>query len=538
LHLDAGALDSHSAAGAEMSQTLLNILENAALVLTGAGLCWLLLWWRKRTLRAIHTAEADSILDRARKDAELIVQDGKVAAAADALRLREETEKSFIARRTERAELEARLSERESLLNSQLRRVLDSEQSLKEEQEKLRLLTQSVEAQAAEWQDLSRQSREQLATVASLSEAEARELLLKKVEQDSLLQANSLSRQIVEQARAQAEGKARQIVTTAIQRYAGDHTFENTTATIALQSDEIKGRIIGREGRNIRAFEAATGVTVLIDDTPGAVLLSGFDPVRREVAKEAMQRLIQDGRIHPTRIEEVVQKVSADMEENITRLGEEAIAKAGVPPLHPEIVKLLGRLHFRHSYSQNLLSHSVEVAQLAGLMACELKLDVNQAKRAGLLHDIGKAVNHEVEGPHAVVGADLIKRYGECEAVANGVASHHDDVPPVGPLGPLVSAADAISASRPGARSESMTTYLKRIEDLEKVAVAVPGVEKAFALQAGRELRVFVHPTEINDEAAYALARHLAGKIENGMQYPGQIKVTVIRETRCVEVAK
>jgi ribonuclease Y len=525
-------------AGAEMSQTLQNMLENAALVLVGAGLCWALVWWRSRTLRKIHTSEADSILAQARKNAELILQDAKAVAAADALKLREETEKSFTARRAERAELEARLSERENLLNSQLRRVMDSEEAIKEQQEKLRLRAQSLETQASELNELARQSREQLAKIASLSEAQARELLLKKIEHDSLREANSLSRHIVETAKAQAEDKARQIITTAIQRYAGDHTFENTTATIALQGDDIKGRIIGREGRNIRAFEAATGVTVLIDDTPGAVLLSGFDPVRREIAKEAMLRLIQDGRIHPTRIEEIVQKVSAEMEDNITRLGEDAVVKAGVAPLHPEIVKLLGRLHFRHSYSQNLLSHSVEVALLTGLLAAELKVDTALAKRAGLLHDIGKVVTHEFEGPHAIVGADLIKRYGESDAVVNGVASHHNDVPPIGPLGPLVSAADAISASRPGARSESMTTYLKRIEDLEKVASSVPGVEKAFALQAGRELRVFVHPTEVNDEAAYALARHLAGTIENGMQYPGQIKVTVIRETRCVEVAK
>jgi len=276
----------------------------------------------------------------------------------------------------------------------------------------------------------------------------------------------------------------------------------------------------------------------LIDDTPNAVVLSGFDPVRREIAREAMTRLILDGRIHPTRIEEVVAKVNQEMDETITRLGEEAVLKAGLPPLHAEIVKLLGRLHFRHSYSQNVLDHSVEVAQLMGLMASELGIDTMLAKRAGLLHDIGKAITHEVEGPHAVVGADFIKRYGEMEAVVNGVASHHNDVPPVGPLGILVSAADAISASRPGARSENMATYLKRVEDLEKIALSFPGVEKCYAVQAGRELRVLVHPEQINDEQAYGLARNIALKIEDGLQYPGQIKITVIRETRCVELAK
>jgi ribonucrease Y len=347
-----------------------------------------------------------------------------------------------------------------------------------------------------------------------------------------------LTRRILEEAKSRAEDKARQIISVAIQRYASDHTFANSTATLILPNDEIKGRIIGREGRNIRAFEAATGVTILVDDTPGAVVVSGFDPVRREIARESMSRLIQDGRIHPTRIEEVVAAVTQEMDETIVRLGDEAVVKAGLPPMHPEIVKLLGRLHFRHSYAQNILDHSVEVAHLMGLMAAELGVDVTQAKRAGLLHDIGKAVNHEIEGPHAVVGADIIKRYGEAEPVVNGVASHHNDVPPVGPLGILVSAADAISASRPGARSESTATYLKRIEDLEKIASTLPGVEKSFAVQAGRELRVFVQPDRVNDEEAFALARNIASKIQNELQYPGQIKVTVIRETRCVEVAK
>jgi len=277
---------------------------------------------------------------------------------------------------------------------------------------------------------------------------------------------------------------------------------------------------------------------VLIDDTPGSVLLSGFDPVRREIARESMQRLITDGRIHPTRIEEVVNEVSKEMNETIVRLGEEAVVKAGLAPMASEIVKVLGRLHFRHSFSQNILDHSVEVAHLMGLMASELGLDVIAAKRAGLLHDIGKAVNHEVEGPHALVGAKLIKRHGESDAVVNGVASHHNDVTPIGPLGILVSAADAISASRPGARSENMTTYLKRMENLEKIAGTFPGVEKAFAVQAGRELRVFVQPDQVGEEEAYALARNLATKVENELQYPGQIRITVIRETRCIEVAK
>jgi ribonuclease Y len=300
----------------------------------------------------------------------------------------------------------------------------------------------------------------------------------------------------------------------------------------------MKGRIIGREGRNIRAFEAATGITVLIDDTPNAVVLSGFDPVRREIAREAMERLILDGRIHPTRIEEVVAKVTQEMDETILRAGEDAVLRTGLAPMHAEIVKVLGRLRFRQSFSQNILEHSIEVAHLMGLMAAELGIDMTSAKRAGLLHDIGKALSHEIEGPHAIVGADFIKRFGESDEVINGVASHHDEVPHVGLLGILVSAADAISASRPGARAETMTTYIKRVEALEKIGLSFPGVEKCFAVQAGRELRVIVEPGKVDDEGSFALARNIARKIEEELQYPGQIRVTVMRETRCVEFAK
>ncbi len=501
-------------------------------------LCFLLLWWRERSLKEAKRVKSEALLAKARSEAEIILRDARLAASQEALKLREETERSFVARRAERAELERRLSERETLINTQLSRVVEAENALREQKADVHARTEALNAREAELAALKQKAFERLQHLAGLTETEAREALLKKVEQEALSDANNLARTIVEGAREKAEEKARHILSVAIQRYAGEHTFASTTASVALQGDEMKGRIIGREGRNIRAFEAATGVTVLIDDTPGAVLLSGFDPVRREIARESMLRLIADGRIHPTRIEEVVGNVSQEMEQTIVRIGEEAAAKAGVSSLHPELIKLLGRLHFRHSYSQNILDQSVEVAHLMGLMAAELGLDVIAAKRTGLLHDIGKAVNHEVEGPHAVVGADILKRHGECDAVVNGVASHHSDVPPVGPLGILVGAADAISASRPGARSENMTVYLKRVEDLEKIATSFPGVEKAFAVQAGRELRVFVQPEQVDDEHAFALARSIAGRVENEMQYPGQIKVTVVRETRCVEIAK
>jgi ribonucrease Y len=300
----------------------------------------------------------------------------------------------------------------------------------------------------------------------------------------------------------------------------------------------MKGRIIGREGRNIRAFEAITGVTVLVDDTPNAVVLSAFDPVRREAARLAMERLILDGRIHPTRIEEVVNAVNAEMDGFILQTGENAVARAGLPPMLPEICQMLGKLHFRHSYSQNVLHHSVEVAHLTGLLAAEMGEDIYAAKRAGLLHDLGKAMSHEVEGPHAIVGADFLKRHGEPPDIVNAVASHHDEVPHENLIGILVSAADAISASRPGSRSENMTTYLQRLDNLEKIALSFPGVEKAFAVQAGRELRVIVRPDQVDDSVSHQLARQMARKIEEELLYPGQIRITVIRETRCVEYAK
>ncbi len=516
----------------------LKIIAHATMIGVGALLCYLILWWRERSLRRLHNLESETLLAQARSEAGMIVRDAQLKASEEAHKMRQQVEDSFATRRVQRTELEKRLAERESLLNSQLERVVQTEKKISEQNAALSQRELALTAREAELTGFINQARQQLQDQAQLTASEAREALLKKVEQESLRDATSLSRHIIEDAKNRAEEKARQIISVAIQRYAGSHTFDNTTSSIALNGDEIKGRIIGREGRNIRAFEAATGVTVLIDDTPGAVLLSSFDPVRREIAREAMTQLIADGRIHPTRIEEVVAQVTQAIDEAIIRLGEEAVRKTGLPPLANEIIKLLGRLHFRRSYSQNILDHSVEVAHLVGLMAAELGLDVQTAKRAGLLHDIGKAVDHEIEGPHAIIGGEIAKRHGEHDAVVNGVASHHNDVPPEGPWGILVSAADAISASRPGARSESMGTYLKRVEDLEKIATAQPGVEKAYAVQAGRELRVFVHPREVNDEQAYALARSLAAKIETEMQYPGQIKVTIIRETRCIELAR
>ena len=518
--------------------SLAKFAVNAVFFAGGAAASYLLVEWKRRKSAAIQSRQLQETLDAARRDAENLKRDALFAATESAAKLRAETEASFATRRQELADLEKRVVERDNMINSQLETMLRTENQLRQEKESLNKRAEELNVESRELARLIRLRKDQLAAEARLTEAEARTQLLQEVEQEALQDAGELTRHILTDAKELAEEKARKIISVAIQRFASEHTFETTTATVTLPGDEMKGRIIGRDGRNIRSFEAVTGVTVLIDDTPNAVVLSGFDPVRREVAREAMTRLIADGRIHPTRIEEVVAKVNEEMDETIARLGDEAVHKVGVAMPHPEIVKLLGKLHFRLSYSQNILNHSVEVAQLTGLMAAELGLDVEAAKRAGLLHDIGKAVSHEIEGPHAIAGGELLKRHGEPETIINAVASHHSDVPSVSPLGSLVCAADAISASRPGARAESMTTYLKRIENLEKIALSFPGVDKCFAVQAGRELRVFVQPEQINDEQAFALARKLAAKIEEEMQYPGQIKITVIRETRCMETAK
>jgi ribonucrease Y len=513
-------------------------IEGAGIFLVGtaAGI-WL--WrWRERSLREGLEQEASSILDRSRRDAESILRDARLTANEEALKTRTETEQAMAARLKEHAVTEQRLITREELVNRQLENLVREEKVLRADKDQLAAKAAEIEKLQTQALELAVQRRAQLAQVSKLSENEIRAAYLKEVEQESLRDAVKLSQHILEDAKTKAEENARKIISVSIQRYAGQHSFETSSATVSIKGEEMKGRIIGREGRNIRAFEAATGVTVLIDDTPGAVVLSGFDPVRREIAREAMERLILDGRIHPARIEEVVAKISQEMDEVILRNGEQAVMKLGLAPMHVELIKLLGRLHFRHSFSQNILQHSVEVAQLMALMAAELGIDIVSAKRAGLLHDIGKAVNHEIEGAHAIVGADIVQRYGESEAVVNGVASHHGEVPHTGLLGILVSAADAISASRPGARSETVMTYIKRVEDLERIGMSFPGVEKCFALQAGRELRVMVTPSAVTDDQAYVLARNIARKVEDALQYPGQIRVTIVRETRCVEFAK
>ncbi|MEK7850300.1 MAG: ribonuclease Y, partial [Deltaproteobacteria bacterium] len=402
-------------------------------------------------------------------------------------------------------------------------------------------LTQT-EAQVQEkekrYTELIEEEQRKLESISGISSEEAKNMLIAAMESEAKHEAAKTIKKIEDETKEVADGKAKEIISTAIQRYAGEYVSERTTSVVHLPSDEMKGRIIGREGRNIRALEAATGVDFIIDDTPEAIIISGHNPVRREVARQSIERLVADGRIHPARIEEVVAKVSQELENTIKVAGEQATFDTGLHGIHPELVKLIGRLKYRTSYAQNVYAHSLEVAFICGVMAAELGINQKQAKRAGLLHDIGKAVDHEVEGSHAVIGAELAKKYGEHPKVVHAIMAHHEEEKPQTVLAFLVAAADALSAARPGARREMVETYVKRLEDLERIATSFKGVSKSYAIQAGREIRVMVEPTVINDETSVMLARDIARKIESEMTYPGQIRVTVVRETRAVEVAK
>ena len=508
------------------------------LLIGGGALGYFLSRLKDKNLQSEIEEQIKAKLQNADQEVENTIREARLKAREQAQLLRRETEDSLTIRRQELDAADQQRTRRETLLNQQMEGMVEREKTIAEHQHRLSEKEELLNQHKQELKKLITERRDRLAQLSNLSEDEARKLFLKEIEAAAQKDANDLSRHLMDEVKGKAEEKAKRILATAVQRYASGYTFETTTATVSLGGDEIKGRIIGREGRNIRAFEAATGVTVLIDDTPGAVVLSGFDPVRREIAREAMERLIADGRIHPTRIEEVVEKVTEEIDQTVQKAGDEAIVESGLPPMQPEVAAQLGRLKFRQSFSQNVLSHSVEVAHLCGMMAAEIGLDITRAKRAGLLHDIGKTLNHEVEGSHALIGADFLKRHGEDEQVVDGVASHHDEAPHEWPYGILVSAADAISASRPGARSETMSTYLKRLANLEEIGSSFEGVEKCYAIQAGRELRVMVSPDAIDDEAAAALSRKICRQIEDKLQYPGQIRVTVIRERRIVEFAK
>jgi ribonuclease Y len=472
-------------------------------------------------------ANADRLLAEARARQNQIILEAK----DEALKVAKTAELENRERRAELQRYEGRLDKKDEQLDQKISQVDERDRRLGQKE-------QDLEAERGKIAQIQDEQRTELARVASLTMEEARGLLLERVEEEMRDITGRKVRELEIEARERADERARDIITMALQRYAAEHTAEHSVTVVALPSDDMKGRIIGREGRNIRTLETLTGVDLIIDDTPEAVVVSGFDPIRREIAKRALERLLVDGRIHPARIEEMVGKARTEIDQVMKEAAEAAIYEVGIGGLNPDLVKLLGRLHFRTSYGQNVLRHSIEVAHVAGMLASETGYDPQTMKRAGLLHDIGKAIDHEVEGPHTVIGGELLKRYGFPQAVIDGVVGHHGDVEPVTMVGTLISAADAISAARPGARSEIVSNYIQRLQELEAVANSFPGVEKSFAIQAGREVRVVVKPEQLDDLQTARLSRDIAQKIQDTLQYPGQVKITVIRETRAVEYAK
>ena len=483
--------------------------------------------------KAIGSAEQKArnmILD-AQNKSETIKKEITLEAKEEAHRMRTDAEREVKERRSEIQRAERRMIQKEESLDKKLENIEKREDSITKHENEILAKKKELEGFVAK-------QIEELEKISGLTAEEAKTLLLDEIEKDVRHDASLMIKDIESKAKEEAEKRAKQIITGAIQRCAADHVAESTVSVVALPNDEMKGRIIGREGRNIRAIETQTGVDLIIDDTPEAVIISGFDPVRREIARIALEKLIVDGRIHPARIEEMVEKAEKEVNAIIKEEGEQATFEVGIHNLHPELVKLLGRLKYRTSYGQNVLKHSVEVAHLAGLMAGELGLDVKLAKRAGLLHDIGKALDHEYEGTHVDIGIQVLKKYKESAAVINGMAAHHGDYEPKSMEAVLIAAADALSAARPGARRETLDAYIKRLEKLEEIANTTPGVDKSFAIQAGREIRIIAKPEEVNDESIALLAREISKKIESELEYPGQIKVNVVRETRAIDYAK
>ncbi len=471
------------------------------------------------------------LLTEAQKKAEAVKKETVLEAKEEIHVLRSEFEKESKERRNEIQRIERRLVQREEMLDKKITGVEAKEEQVNK---RLKEVTKSKE----DIEQTIKQQIEQLEKISGMTSDEAKEILLEKVEQETRREMAVYVREIEAKAKDEADRKSREIISNAIQKYAADHVAENTVSVVSLPSDEMKGRIIGREGRNIRALETATGIDLIIDDTPEAVILSGFDPIRREIARIALEKLIIDGRIHPARIEEMVKKAKKEVEKEIHEAGEQAAFETGIHNLHPEIIKLLGRLKYRTSYGQNVLKHSLEVAHLAAVMAAELGANVKLAKRGGLLHDIGKAVDHEVEGPHIQIGADLARKYRENNDVVHCIQAHHGDIEPETVEAVLVQSADAISAARPGARRETLENYIKRLEALEEIANSFSGVDKCYAIQAGREVRILVKPEDVDDAGMHLMAKDIVKKIEKDLDYPGQIKVNVIRETRSVDFAK
>lgn len=491
-------------------------------------------------VRRLRSAEKEAkiILEESKKEVENRRREIELEAKDLLYKMRADFEKETKDRRTQLAGLEKRLVQKEENMDRKVDLLDRKEKDIVEKERGVVTKEKELVTRRNELAALVENEKRLLQKIAGLSKEEAKRLLLKKIEDDVKSEAGVIIRKVEEETKIKADKEARKIIGLAIQKCAADHTVETTVSVVHLPGDEMKGRIIGREGRNIRALEIATGVDVIVDDTPEAVILSGFDVVKREIARIALERLIEDGRIHPGRIEDVVEKVKKEMDVTIREEGEKAVFDVGLRTVHPEIVRLLGRLRYRTSYGQNVLQHSKEVAYLMGVIASELKIDFNLARRIGLLHDIGKAVSHEVEGTHAKIGSDLARKYNETETIIHAIEAHHQDIEARTLLAVLVQAADAISATRPGARRETLETYIKRLEKLESIADAFKGVEKAYAIQAGREIRVIVRPNMITDAQAVSMARDITKRIEEGLEYPGQIKVTVIRETRAIEYAK
>lgn len=515
------------------------IIVTAVMAIAAGGIAGYMI----RVMRAKQDAEsaehkAQGILDEARKSAESTRKSAEILAKEEVIKARDEFEKTTKAQRKELAAAEERMAQRESNLDKKVTMMDKKERMLDEKIAELEKQSADLVRQKADVEKIAAEEKEKLQRVAGMTQEEARKMLLSRLEKEIHGEMGALIRRLQEEAKETAERDAKKIIATAIQRYASSHASELMTTTVSLTGDDVKGRIIGRDGRNIRSLEAATGVSIMIDDTPEAVVISGFDPIRREVAKQSLEQLVADGRIHPARIEEVVAKVTENMQETVRLAGEEASFSAGVQGIVPDLLRMVGRLKFRTSFSQNTLQHSVEVANLMGVMAGELGLDPMLAKRIGLFHDIGKALDHEVEGGHAVIGADVLKKHGEAQVVVNAVAAHHEEVQAESIYALLAAAADAISSSRVGARSETSAIYVKRLEKLEQIASSFEGVKKSYAIQAGREVRVIVEPDKVDDNSAMVLARDISKKIESDLQYPGQIRVVVIRETRCVEYAR
>jgi ribonucrease Y len=477
-------------------------------------------------------------IDGAQKEAENIIKSAQLDAVAEAIKQKETATTEANKVRTELHEFEMRLTKREDTLVRQTEQVEQQDRVLKQQQVDVKRRLGNVDAKDKQLSEIIAQQKNQLLKITSMNMDEAKTLLLQRLEDECEHEMSTLIARKVDEAKEIAEDKSREVISTAIQRYAAEQTCEVTVSTVEIPNDDMKGRIIGREGRNIRAFEKATGIDVIVDDTPGMIIVSGFNPVRREVARLSMERLIQDGRIHPSRIEELVAQTKKDVNAKILQLGKDATVETNVRGLNNKILSMLGALNYRTSYSQNVLRHSVEVAFLAQVMTDELGLDGSIARRAGLLHDIGKAIDHEVEGNHPTIGANYLKRFNEPSIILNAVAGHHGDIPPDNPYTPLIAAADAISASRPGARRETLERYIKRLEKLEEIAASFKGVENAYAIQAGREVRVIVSADKVDDASAMKVARDIAAKIENEMTYPGEVQVTLLRELRCIEYAK